>query len=72
VAASKGKKTGTKKTIKAPGKKPISFKKGGLHKSLGVPQGKPVPPAKMSAALAGKHGKKAQAQARFAKNVLGK
>lgn len=57
-------------TIKSPGKKPVTFKKGGLHTSLGVPQGKPIPPGKMAAALAGKKGPKAAAQARFAKNVL--
>lgn len=69
-----GKKPAAKKTttIKSPGKKPISFKSGGLHRSLGVPAGKPVPKAKMAAALAGKHGPKAKKQAMFAKNVLGK
>jgi hypothetical protein len=60
-----------KTTIKAAGKKPVSFKPGGLHQSLGVPAGQPIPPAKMASALAGKEGPKAQAQARFAKNVLG-
>jgi len=58
-------------TIKAPGKKPITFQKGGLHQSLGVPQDKPIPPGKMADALAGKAGPKAQQQANFAKNVLG-
>ena len=52
------------------GQQPITFKKGGLHESLGVPAGQPIPPAKMAAALAGKHGPKAKAQAEFAKNVL--
>jgi hypothetical protein len=59
-----------KQTIKAPGKKPITFKKGGLHQSLGVPQGKPIPAGKMRDALAGKNGPQAKAQAQFAKNVL--
>lgn len=68
MAARKPKKT----TIKAPGKKPISFKPGGLHQSLGVPAGKPIPPGKMQAALAGKAGPKAKQQASFAKNVLAK
>lgn len=74
MAARKGKtpRVGEKETIKAPGKAPISFKKGGLHESLGVPQGKPIPQAKMDAAAAGKFGPKAKAQANFAKNVLGK
>lgn len=74
MAAGKGKtpKVGQKQTIKAPGKAPISFKKGGLHESLGVPQGKPIPAAKMNAAAAGKYGPKAKAQAQFARNVLAK
>jgi hypothetical protein len=59
-----------KRVIKATGKKPISFKPGGLHQSLGVPQGKPIPPGKMRDALAGNAGPKARAQAEFAKNVL--
>lgn len=63
-------KAGGKRTIKAPGKKPISFKKGGLHQSLGVPQGQPIPAAKMQQALAGKAGPVAQKQAQFAQNVL--
>lgn len=56
--------------ISASGKKPITFEKGGLHKSLGVPADKPIPKAKMDAAAAGKYGPKAQQQANFAKNVL--
>jgi len=64
-------KAGTKVTLKAkPGQKKITFTKGGLHSSLGVPQGKKIPAAKKAAALAGKYGKKAKAQANFAKNVL--
>ena len=59
-----------KKTIKAAGKPPISFKDGGLHKSLGVPAGKPIPAQAMQDALAGKKGPKAKQQAQFAKNVL--
>jgi hypothetical protein len=74
MAVRKGKtpRVGQKETIKAPGKDPISFKKGGLHESLGVPQGKPIPAAKMAAALRGDKGPTAQKQANFAKNVLGK
>ena len=53
------------------GQKPISFQPGGLHKSLGVPQGQPIPAAKMASALGGNEGPKAAAQARFAANVLG-
>ena len=42
-----------KKDIKGKaGQKPITFQPGGLHKSLGVPQGQPIPAAKMEAAKA--------------------
>ena len=72
MAAGKGKpRVGAKETIRAKGKDPVTFKRGGLHASLGVPQGKPIPAKKMQEALAGKHGPKAQKQAEFAKNVLG-
>lgn len=65
------KKMGAKVTLKAkPGQKKITFKAGGLHKSTDTPAGKPIPASKKAAALAGKYGKKAAAQARFAKNVL--
>lgn len=63
-------KSGSKRTIKKPGSKPISFKTGGLHKSVGVPQGKPIPKAKMDAAARGDYGPKAKKQAQFAQNVL--
>lgn len=59
-----------KVTIREAGKKPITFKEGGLHKSTGTPAGKPIPAAKKEAALEGKYGKKAEKQANFAKNVL--
>jgi len=68
--AAKGKSSG-KTTIKAPGKKPISFKSGGLHQSTGTPAGQPIPATKMQAALSGKLGPRAKKQALFAKNVLG-
>ena len=70
MAAAKGGKAGKRQVIKSPGKTPVSFTKGGLHQSLGVPAGKPIPAAKMRQALSGKAGPKAQAQAQFAKNVL--
>lgn len=57
-------------TLKKAGKKPITFKKGGLHASLGVSQSKKIPATKMAAAAAGKDGAKAKKQALFAKNVL--
>jgi hypothetical protein len=52
------------------GQKKITFKEGGLHESLGVPQGQKIPAKKMAAAKAGKYGAKAKKQAMFAKNVL--
>lgn len=52
--------------IKKPGKKRIKFKKGKLHEDLGVPKGKPIPPGKKKAALAGKYGKKTKKRAVFA------
>ena len=61
-----------KQTIKAPGKKPITFQKGGLHQSLGVPAGQNIPAAKMAAAAAGKFGPKAKAQANLAQGMLAK
>lgn len=61
-----------KETIKPQkkGQKPISFKKGGLHESLGVPQGQKIPASKKAAAAKGEYGPKAKKQAQFAKNVL--
>jgi hypothetical protein len=63
-------KKGGTETITAPGKKPITFTPGGLHASTGTPAGEKIPAGKKRAALLGKLGKKAAAQARFAKNVL--
>jgi hypothetical protein len=57
-------------TLKAPGKQPITFEKGGLHRSLGVPADKPIPAKKVAAAAQGDFGPKAQKQANFAQNVL--
>ena len=54
-----------KVTMSAPGKKPISFKKGALHSQLGVPQGKPIPSSKKRAALAGDYGSLAKKRANF-------
>ena len=53
-------------TIKGKGKKPLKFKKGALHKALGVPQGKSIPPSKKKAALEGKYGAKNKKRASFA------
>lgn len=52
-----------------PNKPNISFKPGGLHQSLGVPQGKPIPPGKLNSALKGNYGPKAQKQAQLAKGL---
>lgn len=52
------------------GKPPVTFKKGGLHDSVGVPQGQKIPAAKMAAAAAGKFGPKAAAQANMAQGML--
>jgi len=68
--AAKGGKSSGKTTIKTPGKTPVSFTKGGLHRSLGVPQGQVIPAAKMAAAKAGKFGPKAKAQANLATGML--
>lgn len=64
-------KVGSKQTIPAGGKgqSPITFKKGGLHQSLGVPQGQPIPQSKLNAALKGSYGPKAQKQAQLAKGL---
>ncbi|MCW2899061.1 MAG: hypothetical protein JWO67_1326 [Streptosporangiaceae bacterium] len=59
-----------KTTIKAPGKKPVSFKPGGLHTSLGVPKGQKIPKAKLAAAKAGQYGPKAKKQATLATGML--
>lgn len=63
----------SKKTTIGPskkGQKPVSFQKGGLHRSLGVPQGQKIPASKMAAAKAGKYGPKAKKQANMATGML--
>jgi hypothetical protein len=52
------------------GQKTIRFKKGALHRQLGVPAGRKIPASKMRAARAGRYGKLAKRRALFAKNVL--
>ena len=66
-AGGKGKTTisGGKK-----GQKPVSFEKGGLHRSLGVPQGQKIPASKMAAAKGGSYGPTAKALASFATGML--
>lgn len=66
-------KVGGTQVIRQKGKKPLKFEKGGLHQSLGVPQGEPIPASKKKAALAGEYGPKAKKQAVFAfKGALAK
>lgn len=62
--------SGKKTTISSPGKAPVSFQPGGLHKSLGVPEGQTIPAAKMAAAKAGKYGPLAEKQANMATGML--
>jgi hypothetical protein len=52
------------------GQKPVTFQKGGLHRSLGVPEGEKIPASKMAAAQAGRYGPKAKKQANFAQGML--
>jgi len=65
-------KIGGTVVLKKKGDKSVSFKKGGLHKSLGVPQGEKIPASKMAAAKSGKYGPKAKKQAVFASGMLAK
>lgn len=58
------------KVLRKKNKKPIKFTPGGLHKSLGVQPGVPIPKGKFQAALTGKMGSLAAKQARFKQNVL--
>ena len=59
-----------KQVISSPGRKPVSFTPGGLHQSLGVPEGQKIPAAKMAAAARGEFGPKAQKQANLAQGML--
>jgi hypothetical protein len=57
-------------TIRSKGKKPVSFEKGGLHRSVGTPEGERIPASKMAAAKRGDYGAKAKKQANFATGML--
>ena len=58
-------------TIKGSGsEKPVSFSKGGLHRSLGVPVGERIPASKLAAAKRGEFGPKAKKQANMATGML--
>ena len=50
--------------------KPVTIQQGGLHRSLGVPQGQKIPAAKMAAAAAGEYGPLAKKQAVMAQGML--
>lgn len=52
------------------GTKPVTFKKGGLHESVGVPQGEKIPASKVAAAKRGDYGPRAKAQANMATGML--
>lgn len=63
--------SGKKVTIKGgKGTKSVTFQKGGLHRSVGVPEGQKIPASKMAAAKAGKFGPKAKKQANMATGML--
>ena len=72
AAKKSGSGSGKKVTISGggKGKAPVQFTKGGLHKSLGVPEGQTIPAAKMAAAKAGKYGPLAAKQANMATGLL--
>lgn len=59
-------------TMRAPGKKPVTFSKGGLHRSTNTPLGQKIPASKMAAAKAGRYGSKAKKQANMATGMLAK
>lgn len=52
------------------GQKPVTFKKGGLHRSLDVAAGEKIPAGKMAAAKAGRYGPLAKKQASMATGML--
>lgn len=61
-----------KVTMKAKGKKPVTFNKGGLHRSTNTPMGQKIPASKMAAAKAGRYGPLAKKQANMATGMLAK
>jgi len=48
------------------GEEKVQFKKGQLHRDLGVPQGEDIPESKKRAALAGRYGPTVKKRAVFA------
>ena len=61
-----------KTTMRAKGKKPVTFERGGLHASTNTPAGEKIPESKVAAAAAGKYGAKAVKQANMARGMLRK
>ena len=58
------------RVIHKEGKKPIHFKKGGLHETTHTPMGDKIPESKIQAAAAGKYGAKGKKEVNFMRNVL--
>ena len=52
------------------GQKRVTFQKGGLHRSVNVPQGQTIPASKMASAKRGDYGAKAKKQANMATGML--
>lgn len=59
-------------TMRKRGKKPVSFSKGGLHRSTNTPEDEPIPASKMRAAARGDYGATAVKQATMASGMLRK
>jgi hypothetical protein len=59
-------------TMRKKGRKPVSFSKGGLHRSTNTPEGENIPASKMAAAARGDYGAKAVKQANMARGMLRK
>ena len=70
----KGRSKSKKVTMKPQkkGQEPVTFGKGGLHRSLGVPEDEKIPESKVRAAAAGRYGPKAKKQALMYLNMLKK
>jgi hypothetical protein len=59
-------------TMRKKGRKPVSFKAGGLHESTHTPAGEKIPASKLAAAARGEYGARAVKQANMAKGMLSK
>jgi hypothetical protein len=58
--------------IKKAGKKPLSFREGGFHRTTGTPAGQKIPRSKVRKALAGGYGPLGKKQAGLMKGALKK